>query len=516
MTRKRRRQILAVTVLLIWCGALAWHVRREYFQPLSVRLAEAGTNLTPASSFYAIRLGDQPIGFASSSIDTAGGEFVVTDDMRLRVRALGSAAPARAQTRVRLGRELNLENFRFSLRSDFGDFVVSGAMQGDSLLSLRVSAGGEEEEMSIPVGRPILLPQVMPLHLALGGEAEPGGTYTYEVFDPGTLDRQRVQVEVVERETLIVPDSAVFDEDLEDWKPASFDTVPTWRVSQRFGGVEIESWLDPEGRVVRATSPLGYTIERTAFEIAWNDYRALASAGGSGLEAPDIIERTAISADVTLPEGRRLDRLAVRLKGVDLEGFDLAGGRQGLRGDTLVVTSEAGTLAAGYELPAEQDRWSAELESTPLIQADDPEIRRQAREIVGSTRDPAVAARRLTEWVYERLDKKVTLSVPSARQVLEAGRGDCNEHTVLYVALARSVGLPSRTAAGLVHVGGRFYYHAWPEVWLGRWVAVDPTLRQFPADAAHLRFVVGGLARQVELIRLIGSLDLEVLAVEET
>ena len=48
-------------------------------------------------------------------------------------------------------------------------------------------------------------------------------------------------------------------------------------------------------------------------------------------------------------------------------------------------------------------------------------------------------------------------------------------------------------------------------MYLGDWVAVDPALDQFPADAAHLRFVVGGLARQVELVRLIGSLKLEVL-----
>ncbi len=125
------------------------------------------------------------------------------------------------------------------------------------------------------------------------------------------------------------------------------------------------------------------------------------------------------------------------------------------------------------------------------------------------------AARRLTDWVHDNLDKRITLSVPSARQVLEARRGDCNEHTVLYVALARAAGLPARTAAGLVYVRGRFYYHAWPEVWLDRWVPVDPTLGQFPADASHLRFVVGGLARQVELVRLIGKLRLDIVSVEE-
>ena len=50
-----------------------------------------------------------------------------------------------------------------------------------------------------------------------------------------------------------------------------------------------------------------------------------------------------------------------------------------------------------------------------------------------------------------------------------------------------------------------------PEVWLDEWVAVDPTFGQYPADASHIRFVVGGLAQQVEIVRLIGNLDIEVL-----
>ena len=151
------------------------------------------------------------------------------------------------------------------------------------------------------------------------------------------------------------------------------------------------------------------------------------------------------------------------------------------------------------------------LEPEPLIQSRDPAIVAQARRIIGNTTDPVEASRLLTDWVYRELDKDITLSVPSARQVLEAKQGDCNEHTVLYVALARAVGLPARTAVGLVYLRGHFYYHAWPEVWLGEWVAVDPTLGQYPADASHLRFILGGLARQVELIRLIGRLQLEVI-----
>jgi hypothetical protein len=465
---------------------------------MAVRLAEATANLVPAASYYSVKLGDATIGYAASQIDTVQHGFVLLDDIRLRLAAFGSDAPASARTRIRLGEQLELIDFEFSLRSDFGSFEVDGAMQSDSTLELTIDAGGDEQSMNMPTGGSVLLPQVMPMYFALGEEPRPGQKFSFEIFDPSILERQQVTVELIGKETMIYPDSADFDSVAAAWVAARWDTVETWHVKQGFSGLELEAWLDPDGRVVRATSPLGYTIERTAFEIAWNEYRALETApvASAGSGVPDIIEGTAISVGVDLPEGDHLIGLAVRLLNVDLEGFDLEGERQLLRGDTLFVAGERELPKAGF-------------------QVEDPEIRRTSEEVLGGIGDPDLAARRLADWVYTNLEKEITLSVPSARQVLEAGSGDCNEHTVLYVALARAAGLPARTAAGLVYVRDRFYYHAWPEVWLGRWVPVDPTLGQVPADASHLRFVVGGLARQVELVRLIGLLQLDVVSVEE-
>ncbi len=514
--KRRRRRLIGVAILAAWVVVLAWHIRREFFRPVAVRLAEASANLVPAHSFYTITLAGTPIGYAASRVDTLPDGFLLEDDMRLQITALGSRTPASARTLIRLGEALELQHFQFALHSDFGEFKVDGVMSGDSSLELEIDAGGDLQNLSLPTEGPILLPQVMPVHFILGGEPRVGETYAYEVFDPSILERQRVTIEVIGRETLIYPDSVVYDERRAEWVAETLDTVETWHVRQGFGGVELESWLDPDGLVVRATSALGYRIERTAFEIAWNDFRRLELSGTAAMdpEPTDIIEQTAISVGVELPRGDHLGRLAIRLGNVDLRGFDLEGERQRLEADTLFVEAEVLPARVDYRLPADREYWRAELESTPLIQADDPGIRGTAQRVLEGESDPLRAAERLTRWVYDSLDKEITLSVPSARQVLEMRRGDCNEHTVLFVALARAAGLPARTAAGLVYVCDRFYYHAWPEVWLGRWVPVDPTLGQFPADASHLRFVVGGLARQVELVRLVGSLQLDVVSAE--
>ncbi|MEZ4236306.1 MAG: transglutaminase domain-containing protein [Myxococcota bacterium] len=72
------------------------------------------------------------------------------------------------------------------------------------------------------------------------------------------------------------------------------------------------------------------------------------------------------------------------------------------------------------------------------------------------------------------------------------GRGDCTEHAEALVARARAAGFAARTAAGRVYVDGAdgpaLVLHAWAELQLGgRWIPADAALRQFPADASHLR-----------------------------
>jgi hypothetical protein len=73
-------------------------------------------------------------------------------------------------------------------------------------------------------------------------------------------------------------------------------------------------------------------------------------------------------------------------------------------------------------------------------------------------------------WVHDSLAKEPSVTLPSAVATLRSRAGDCNEHAQLFVALARAVGIPARTISGVVAIDGKFYYHAWAEVMLQRWV----------------------------------------------
>jgi transglutaminase-like putative cysteine protease len=271
----------------------------------------------------------------------------------------------------------------------------------------------------------------------------------------------------------------------------------------------LSAWIDEQGQVLQTTQ-LGLDLRRLPYEVAFENWRIASAKTAPNVGAQrDILETTAIGANAKI--GSSLGELRVRLTGADLTGFDLSGHRQEMRGDTLIVRrEEPSALKARYTLPGGGRRLlRSYTRPEPLVQSNDAEIASLASRIAGGARDPRLVAERMNTWVHDSLKKELTFGIPSALDVLRARRGDCNEHTQLYVALARAAGIPTRIAAGLAYIHGKFYYHAWPEVYLNSWVAVDPTFGQFPADAAHLRFTVGGLGRQAELLRLMGNLRIE-------
>jgi transglutaminase-like putative cysteine protease len=119
--------------------------------------------------------------------------------------------------------------------------------------------------------------------------------------------------------------------------------------------------------------------------------------------------------------------------------------------------------------------------------------------------------RNIMAWLAAHIERRPVVSIPSALATLEQGRGDCNEHAVLFAALARAMGIPTQVEAGIVYLQGRFYYHAWNRVYLDRWVTVDALFQQLPADVTHIRLARGTLADQLDLMGVMGRLKIKVI-----
>src|SRR3989442_6199261 len=81
------------------------------------------------------------------------------------------------------------------------------------------------------------------------------------------LAEREVSVRVAAETTMVVADSADYDSTAMAWVPVHFDTLPAFRIDQESGGLTMRVWIDAQSPAVRATSPAGFTLQRSAFEI---------------------------------------------------------------------------------------------------------------------------------------------------------------------------------------------------------------------------------------------------------
>jgi transglutaminase-like putative cysteine protease len=470
-------------------GVLAERVYRESSVALAADLASYGSK----AQWKGIYSRGEKIGFSVGQTTATDDGFEIREDGRLQMTLLGATTASQLKSVVRVDKNFNLRSFSFSLDPGTGPTVVSGTLDGRRLdLAVKTSSGERHETREL--AEPPALALNLPRQLAARGLAA-GQTVTVSVFDPATLSNAPMTIEVQAREVVQVAG-----------RP-----VPAFRVEGRFRGIVTKSWITDVGEIVREESPLGFLIVRETPDRA----QALAMPGQVQvdlLEAAAIVPTPARSID----EPTAVERLRVRLEGAaDFEGAELQGAGQTVEGNVFEVR-DSRTLLAGRDDPPSARETSPE----PFLESDAPEIRAEAQKAVGDATVPRAQAERLVRYVHRLLEKKLTVSLPDALEVLKTRVGDCNEHTALYVAMARSLGLPARVAVGLVYLRGAFYYHAWPEVYAtegvgkGIWLPVDPTLNQFPADATHLRLARGGLDRQAAILGLVGRAKIQVLDVK--
>src|SRR5438128_10225029 len=376
------RRTWAVAILGAWAASLGWLVKREFFRPTGTRLAEAALSVPPGAVYYRLDVAGQQVGFASSTIDTQATTIGVTDILVLRIPALGVLHRTAAMSRATLSRTLRLERVDARFDGDLGRFATRSLVAGDTLLTVTLLAGPDSETIHVPLARPIVLPTLLPLRLAFGGELKRGKTYASVVFDPILLAERPVTVLVAAESTLVVADSAEYDSTALAWVPARFDTVRAFRIEQREGegrgGMTTRAWIDAQGHIVRAENAVGFVMERTAFELAYTNFRhrdttrliRASTAPGPG----DVVATTVLAARASPPPDT-VSLFRVRLGGLAPGALDLAGGRQELSGDTLVIRRQTPAApGARHRLPARDSSLARWLATAPLIQSDDPRL----------------------------------------------------------------------------------------------------------------------------------------------
>ncbi|MGD8256764.1 MAG: transglutaminase domain-containing protein [Desulfobacterales bacterium] len=426
------------------------------------------------------------IGFSHSTFSPEDNGYKLQETTFMRINTMGMVQNINLRTQGQLNADFSLAEFDFEINSGRFSFTVNGNVS-DDVLTVRTTSAGASRQFDIRIKkRPYLMAGITAAIAST--KLDTGDRYTFRIFDPATMGQAPVIVEVIGKENIQIMGA---------------NQIAT-KVILNFKGANQIAWIGENGDVLREKGILGIHLEKTTRNDALE---------GLDLRPSEDLTRTAsVASNVMLANPEQLSTLKVQISGVANERVQLEGGRQTFENNVLTIQKESlANLLDAIDPSNLETLEKIFLRPEPFIQSDDQKIIALAREIVGNQTKPLEKTRKLVDWVHQHIQKRPVLSLPDALSTLEHRVGDCNEHAVLLAALARAAGIPCRVEAGLVYLKERFYYHAWNLVYLGRWVTVDSLLGQLPADVSHIRLVTGSPRQQLDIIGVIGNINLKIL-----
>tara|TARA_Y100000310_G_scaffold118160_1_gene116954 strand:- start:358 stop:2262 length:1905 start_codon:yes stop_codon:yes gene_type:complete len=124
-----------------------------------------------------------------------------------------------------------------------------------------------------------------------------------------------------------------------------------------------------------------------------------------------------------------------------------------------------------------------------------PEIIEKTSEIIGNENNAYLAVHKIAKWINKNIEYDLNTLTEKAAQkaswTLEHEYGVCDEISILFVSMTRSMGIPARYVSGIAYtnLNNNFGNHGWAEVYYPNygWVPYDITYGQFGwIDPTHI------------------------------
>lgn len=452
----------------------------QYFSPVSGEtfLRRDLPELSGRELWHGFVFNGEKVGFARLKIapEADGQAYTLFSEASLRIRFLGMGKTIRISGEDRVAPDLSLISFRYEQTMDDKTLTLEGGVR-HGLLSVVQRSGNEVKTSETKVSSPLYPSSGINLYPVLQG-MKIGADYAYRVYDPQTQSIVEVLQSVI-----------AFEES------RRLGIEPSFKLETRMSGHVAESWINAQGETVFERGMGGVLITFKESEKGAKSFLAEASMSKKDL----IFDFSLIRTDppVTCPRKTDVLEAAVEMPGNTLS--PLQSTRQHVSpqerdGKTVwlyrIHKTAPGIPDEPRPMLSVKDRYLFLAPSHP-IESDHPEILKAARKAAEGARTPREKIERLTSWVAKEIRDEPVDSF-SALEVLHTRKGECQAHALLYTAMARALGIPTRLIGGIVYMEGMgFLYHAWAESFVDDWLPVDPTFNQVPVDATHIKLVEG-------------------------
>lgn len=443
--------------------------------------------------WYGLYMTGKKIGYSSSTVTQRDdGRVMVVEDASFKLNMVG----IKQDMRIYSKRIYGTDGALVSIESEVND--ISGvnrfeAFVGEESMTLRSRVGGQESTKTLPKPSETLKDMLKIVDL-LAGDPKPGDSVTFAVFEP------MYQMEIEGTITIQGKEERMFDGVMTE----------VYRVKSKLTlmGIESEGFMTADGTTLEDKIAGGIITMRLEPKEVAKDVQY----------TNDTIVSNAALVDSPISKPRTRESLKLRVKGPLTKDVLFNDERQSMSKRVDSYTFEGKKISldeyAAATLPIDEPSVAEWQAASLFVQSDNAKMQERAKSIVGEESNAAAVSEAICHWVSENMHASFSARLTNSLEVLENMEGDCTEHSMLYIGLARAAGLPAREVAGLIYVEGPkpgFYFHQWAKVWIGKWIEVDPTFDQPIADATHIKLAEGDLFEQTKILPVIGQLSIEVL-----
>ncbi len=158
----------------------------------------------------------------------------------------------------------------------------------------------------------------------------------------------------------------------------------------------------------------------------------------------------------------------------------------------ITLTAEGIVDLTGKPLTKDDSPFPPEvfLRPTPLTEVNKP-IKQFAKQFSANKRSLVRMMNRILEHI-EFMPGATTVT-HTAAEAFDQKRGVCQDHTHVFIACCRYIGVPVRYVSGYIHTNSEDHLatHAWAEVWLGRnWHTFD-VVNLLNVAESHIKLATG-------------------------
>lgn len=441
-------------------------------------------------SWFGIYVNSERVGFYRQRIDRSEDGYRMEGNGSVRMKVMSYAKEASMRETYQVSKNLALRSFDVEQTINGTASHLSGKVIG-SAIHIKNETNGKTTEKILKFKGDVYPGPALNLY-PLMRTVSAGTSYKIQAFDPEELKI---------KEILIVVQGEV----------KTAEGLPALKLRNNlYPFVNNDVWVDGQGNTLEESVREGLVTTKAEQPKALGAF-----ISDWALAKKDLIyDFSLVRIQPPLKDPKKVTGLSIEISGWNDSLPLLQGGGQQIekRSGELVII-KTGSLAQTAAESKTQPPVDAQLEPADKIESDAPEIKAQAKSLAAGVNSREELARILASWTSEWLKDSID-DGGGAVESFKLKSGNCQTHARLYTALARAAGIPTRFVSGLVHLEGMgFLYHSWAESFIGdRWVSVDPTYNQLPADPTHLKLLEGHLPEDMApIIAIIGRIKIKIL-----